>query len=93
MVAPFIIGRGKTQKNFKKRKEIAISKIKNILKNRTYLGWICYKGEWIKAKHESVITQEEFDKVQEILSRKEKRIPIYLKKMRDRNASLQLLSF
>ena len=38
--------------------------IYNILQNKTYLGFNCYKGEWSKGKHEPLIDQETFDRIQ-----------------------------
>jgi len=64
-----------------KQFSISIPSLKWMLKNRTYLGEICYKGEWIKGMHEAVITKELFDKVQKVLSKKEKKIPQYLNKI------------
>lgn len=55
--------------------------IQQILTNPIYLGYIVYRGEWIKAESESLVTKEEWDAVQETLNR---RVP----QRRDPNAHL-----
>lgn len=52
---------GRTAKHF----EWTSNKVKRILVNKTYIGFIGYKGEWIQGKHKPIITLEQFDKVQE----------------------------
>jgi site-specific DNA recombinase len=47
-------------------------RIKYVLQNRIYLGYIRYGGEWFKGTHESILTEETFDKVQHILEEREK---------------------
>ncbi len=39
--------------------------IANILKNKTYLGFNKYKGEWILGKHKPIISEELFNRVQQ----------------------------
>ena len=55
--------------------------IQQILTNPIYLGYIVYRGEWVKAESESLVTKEEWDAVQEALAR---RVP----HRRDPNAHL-----
>ena len=40
--------------------------IQNILKNKTNLGFIPYKGNLYPGRHEAIITQEEYDELQNI---------------------------
>jgi len=53
-------------------KEIAIETkmsfptIKNILQNRTYIGFNKYRNEWIEGKHQPIISKEVFEKCQRI---------------------------
>ena len=42
----------------------------NILQNKTYLGFNCYKGEWFKGRHELLINEDLFNKCQDPDSRK-----------------------
>lgn len=44
--------------------------IRNILKKKTYLGYLVYDGTWYKGTHEPIISQELFNDVQSILSKK-----------------------
>lgn len=44
--------------------------IQQILTNPIYVGYIVHRGEWIKAESESLVTREEWDAVQEMLSRR-----------------------
>ena len=46
----------------------SINKILTILKNKTYLGGVQFKDTFYPNLHEPLITQEEFDKIQELLS-------------------------
>lgn len=41
--------------------------IPNILQNRTYIGEIKYEGVWYKSKHEPIITEQTFRRVQDKL--------------------------
>ena len=41
-----------------------ITTIYNILQNKTYLGFNCYKGEWSKGRHEPLIDEETFKRCQ-----------------------------
>lgn len=40
--------------------------VRRVLTRKTYLGYIFHKGEWYKGSHEPFITEELFDKVQEL---------------------------
>lgn len=44
--------------------------IRQILMRKTYLGYTKYNDEWYQGSHEAFISQELFDKVQEIMHRK-----------------------
>ncbi|MBE6147428.1 MAG: recombinase family protein [Firmicutes bacterium] len=46
--------------------------IQNILKNKTNLGYIPYKGNLYIGKHRAIITQEEYDELQQIENNKRK---------------------
>lgn len=46
-------------------------RIKYVLSNRIYLGYISYRGEWYKGTHEPIFTQETFDKLQLLLKQRE----------------------
>lgn len=64
----------KTAKQF----NFSIPRLKGMLQNRTYLGEIGYKGEWIRGRHDSIISLEKFKNIQEILNNKIIRRPKYL---------------
>ena len=42
--------------------------IHGILKNPLYAGWICHKGTQHPGRHEAIISQEQFDRVQALLA-------------------------
>lgn len=44
--------------------------IQQILSNPIYLGYIVHRGDWVKAESPSLVTREEWDAVQEALSRR-----------------------
>lgn len=46
-----------------------VKTIKNVLRSKTYLGYIKFKKQWYKGNHDPIISQETFDKVQAILNR------------------------
>jgi DNA invertase Pin-like site-specific DNA recombinase len=49
-------------------KKISIHKLSDMLRDRYYLGYVDYKGEEIRGRHEPLIEDEElFDQVQEII--------------------------
>ena len=47
--------------------EVSISKLAALLRDPYYLGYVTYKGELIKGRHEALISQELFDRVQVML--------------------------
>jgi len=59
-------------KNIELKEEFGLSlpTIANILKNKTYLGYNKYKGEWIKGKHDPIISEELFNRCQTMGSKK-----------------------
>ncbi len=44
--------------------QMNLTTVYNILQNKTYLGFNCYRGEWSKGKHEPLIDQGTFDRCQ-----------------------------
>lgn len=48
------------------------ARIHKILKNKFYLGYVKYKGEWYKGEHEPLIEEEEYNKILELLAGKSK---------------------
>ena len=49
-------------------KKVSINKLSQMLRDRYYLGYVDYKGEEIRGRHEVLIDDEElFDQVQEVL--------------------------
>ena len=48
-----------------------VKKIRDVLSRKTYLGYTKYQNNWYKGTHEPIISQELFDKVQEIRQRKQ----------------------
>lgn len=48
------------------------SRIKYILSNKTYTGYISYNGEWYKGTHEPIFSEETFNKIQKVLELREK---------------------
>ena len=47
--------------------KIPIKSYYNIIKNKTYCGYVVFQGQEIKGKHEPIISEETFNKVQELL--------------------------
>lgn len=41
--------------------------IKNVLRNRIYIGEVSFRDKWFKGKHEPIVTEEDFYKAQAIL--------------------------
>lgn len=52
--------------------EWKVSTTKQILKNRIYLGEFLRKGEWIKSKHDPIITEETWQRAHALLLEREK---------------------
>lgn len=42
--------------------------LRYLLKNKTYCGYMRYKGEWLKGMHDPIISDEEFEKAQDRLA-------------------------
>ena len=47
-------------------------RIKYVLTNKIYIGYIRYGGEWYKGDHEHILSDETFEKVQHVLEEREK---------------------
>ncbi|GAB2597108.1 recombinase family protein [Kribbella endophytica] len=45
---------------------VSINKLSKMLRDRYYLGFVTYKGEWIPGRHEALIDEELFEQVQAI---------------------------
>ena len=54
---------------------ITRSALYEIFKNPFYYGWFQVNGEWFKGSHKPMVTKDEFDKVQQIISRTTLRRP------------------
>lgn len=48
-------------------KQVSINKLSQMLRDRYYLGYVAYKGEEIPGRHEPLIDDHLFDRVQDIL--------------------------
>jgi len=48
-------------------KQISINKLSQMLRDRYYLGYVTYEGEEIKGRHEPLIDEDLFDRVQGII--------------------------
>lgn len=44
-----------------------VATIREMLQRKTYLGYICYAGEWYKGMHEAIISEELFARAQEAM--------------------------
>jgi site-specific DNA recombinase len=64
---------------------VSVQTVHNLLRDRYYLGEICYEGVWRKGRHEALVTEELFDRVQHVLDShsgsgtRERTHPHYLK--------------
>lgn len=56
--------KGLTIKEIVSEMRMNFTTVYNIIQNRTYLGFNCYKGQWYKGKHEPLIDEETFNKCQ-----------------------------
>jgi site-specific DNA recombinase len=45
-------------------KKIDLRTLRYLLKNKTYCGYMRYKGEWLKGMHDPIISDEAFEKAQ-----------------------------
>ena len=77
-LASWLNGRGFRTRNTKKLpdgngtlsqdpRQFTAHGVADLLKNRFYAGYVCYKGEYFPGKHEPLISQESFDLVQNAL--------------------------
>ena len=48
-------------------KPLSIGNLDRILKNKAYLGLVGHKGTWYKGEHQAIISEDLFNKVQEIM--------------------------
>src|SRR5581483_4258268 len=64
-----LVERGFTMARTLKQAERPVSRatVAKMLRSRYYLGEVSYKGTWYKGRHEAIITEELFDRVQRIL--------------------------
>lgn len=46
-------------------------RLKYVFKSKLYLGYISYSGEWYKADHEPIYTEEIYEKLQKLLKQRE----------------------
>jgi len=46
-------------------------KIRYLLHNRTYIGYISYRGEWYKGEHTPILTEEKFEEIAQLLKQRE----------------------
>lgn len=58
--------RGKSGRN----SEWDPKRLKYVFKNKIYLGYISYGGEWYKGDHTPIMTEETFDKLQKLLKQR-----------------------
>ncbi len=48
-------------------KQVSVSKLSDMLRDRYYIGYITYKGDEFKGRHEPLISEDLFERVQEII--------------------------
>jgi site-specific DNA recombinase len=48
-------------------KQVSINKLSQMLRDRYYLGYVTYKGEEVQGRHEPLIDDDLFDRVQDLL--------------------------
>ncbi|NBX98506.1 hypothetical protein EBQ81_06655 [bacterium] len=65
-------------------KPIAYSSLCAMFKNRFYTGKLPFKGDLLPGKHEAMITEEEFERVQEIID------PLHTTRPKDKTYNFQL---
>lgn len=46
-------------------------RLKYVFRSKLYLGYIKYRGEWFKADHDPIYTEEVFDKLQKLLDQRQ----------------------
>lgn len=47
-------------------------RVKYVLQSKVYLGYISYAGEWFKGSHEPILTEDQHNRIQQILTDREK---------------------
>jgi site-specific DNA recombinase len=55
-------------------------RLKYVFRNKTYLGYMRYRGEWYKADHEPILDQDTFDKLQKLLASRAERYAKHTKR-------------
>lgn len=55
-------------------------RLKYVFRNKLYLGYIKYKGEWYQADHVPILDQETFDKLQNLLDQRKEMYADHKKK-------------
>ena len=88
-IAPYTIEKmlnesGQTTKYGKWHNQV----IRTLLTKKTYLGYTKYHDEWYKGDHEAFISQELFDKVQDIMKRKHEEHQKYNRRLGKANTYL-----
>lgn len=89
-IAPYTIIKrlndsGMTPRNAKRWNEHTV---RTMLTKRTYLGYLSWNNEWYKGTHEAFITEELFDKVQEIRKRRSEEHKVYNRRLGKANSYL-----
>ena len=52
-------------------------RVKYVLTNKTYLGYIRYHDQWYKAEHEPIIDEDTFELIQKVVADREEKNKIY----------------
>lgn len=55
-------------------------RLKYVFQNKIYLGYMRYRGEWYKADHDPIFTQEMYDKLQALLEKRKEDFAKHCKK-------------
>jgi hypothetical protein len=61
------------QKGKRGNKPLSVSALYNLFRNPFYAGLVKSNGQYIKGKHKPMVSQKQFDKVQNLLHRQQKR--------------------
>ena len=59
---------------FLSNNQVSTKNITYVLSNKTYAGYLKLKGDWIKALHDPIISEETFKKAQDILQDRSRRL-------------------
>ncbi len=59
--------RTRPTRRYLKGTPISINALGNLLRDRYYLGYVTYRGEEYRGRHEPLVTPETFDRVQQVL--------------------------